>query len=394
MDPLTHGITGALIGKAFFSDAASRNTTSPGRGAAAATVIGTLAAMFPDVDIFFDNFVPNTMATLELHRGVTHSVVMLPVWALGLAMLTWPVARWVARGAGGAASLASLSRLYAAGILSHIVLDLATSFGTMIWAPLSNERAALDLVFIIDIALTGVVLLPQLLAWIYARREGSIRRAIRVLAFLATLLFSIFWLARRAGVPFAPAALSAIIASLAVILLAPLAGGFGFRISRAAWCRGGLIALLAYYGVCAMAHARALRHVDDFVQSTRLDVERRAALPMPPSLLNWSGQIRTPRGIFTSNFSLRDAEPPKFHVMPDSPSNRFVEAARRLPEIRTYLWFARFPVVRYFRENELHIVEFNDTRFLRDPNDPRPGAFQYRVIMDDSEKVLAQYWAD
>lgn len=406
MDPLTHGITGALIGKAFFSGARKSNSTTAERAIPGAALICMLAALFPDVDVFFDNFVEYKMATLELHRGWTHSLVLLPVWAILLGALTAPVLLWVARRRNDSVDAPANDRtllsvgagaalVYAAGIFSHIVLDLATSFGTMIWSPISNARASWDLVFIIDLMLTGIVLVPQLLAWIYARRDGSLRRAVRSLALLSALLFSVFWLARRAGVPFAPAALSVIVAALAGILLGPHLAGAGFRISRAAWCRAGLIVLVAYYGVCAVAHWRALQRVDAFIEGARLTVEHRAALPMPPWLGEWSGQVRTSRGVFISSFNLRDAEPPKFHAMPDSPRNEYVETARRLPEIRTWLWFARFPVVRYFRDsNELHIVEFNDTRFLRSPNDPRPGAFQYRVILDDAQKVLWQGWAE
>jgi len=51
------------------------------------------------------------------------------------------------------------------GILSHILLDLVTSFGTMIWSPLQWSRPAWDLIFIVDFTLTAIFLVPQLLAW-------------------------------------------------------------------------------------------------------------------------------------------------------------------------------------------------------------------------------------
>src|ERR1700724_4042580 len=109
------------------------------------------------------------------HRSYTHSLVCLPIFAGLLAAL----ARWFARWRNwDAPSLATLTAIYAAGILSHILLDLVTSFGTMIWSPVQWSRPAWDLIFIIDFTLSGIFLAPQVLAWVYAKREGLQVRAI------------------------------------------------------------------------------------------------------------------------------------------------------------------------------------------------------------------------
>src|SRR2546425_6197984 len=100
MDTITHGIVGALIGKAFFAgrgDATRADGTaardaagqfgglgSPrwNRGECVATAAATLGAVFPDVDVIFGPIVRNDLAVIELHRSITHSLLSLPVFAV------------------------------------------------------------------------------------------------------------------------------------------------------------------------------------------------------------------------------------------------------------------------------------------------------------------------
>src|ERR1700685_3409693 len=103
MDTITHGIVGALVGKALFAGrdtpAASvkngdpRALSSP--TARAAIVACTLGSMFPDTDIFAGPLAHHPLAIMEWHRNITHSAVMLPIWALLLAAVSIPLARWM-----------------------------------------------------------------------------------------------------------------------------------------------------------------------------------------------------------------------------------------------------------------------------------------------------------
>src|SRR5260370_35342107 len=68
--------------------------------------------------------------------------------------------------------------IYAVGTLSPILLDLVTTFGTMIWSPLEWSRPAWDLIFIVDFTLPAILLVPQLLAWVYVHPEKEPRRAV------------------------------------------------------------------------------------------------------------------------------------------------------------------------------------------------------------------------
>src|ERR1700693_3181295 len=103
MDTITHGIVGALAGRAFFaghdiparSAEHSRLHSESAPTARAAITACTLGAMFPDIDIFAGPIARNPLAIMEWHRNITHSLVMLPVWAVLLAAVSLPPARWV-----------------------------------------------------------------------------------------------------------------------------------------------------------------------------------------------------------------------------------------------------------------------------------------------------------
>src|SRR5580704_18041416 len=86
MDPVTHGITGALLGKGYFSE----------RGGRVAIFAATVGALFPDIDTIADAISSDPLAIIKYHRGITHSFVGLPFFAALLAWLT----RWIARRRG------------------------------------------------------------------------------------------------------------------------------------------------------------------------------------------------------------------------------------------------------------------------------------------------------
>ncbi|MBI4465784.1 MAG: metal-dependent hydrolase, partial [Acidobacteria bacterium] len=330
MDTLTHGIAGALVAKSFFSEREGR----------LATWAVTLGSVFPDSDSIASLFTGNNLLRLEIHRGITHSFLALPVFALllgGLTCLGTRQRRWL-----------YLSFLYGVGIALHILMDLITSFGTMIWAPLSRARAAWDLTFIIDLTFTSIVLLPQLLAWVYSDPQRALRRAA-----LVWLGFTAGWMAtaRLASglqVPFPTSTVVAASTIVAVLLWAPSLGGQGFGWRRSVYCRAGVAALAIYMGLCGIAHHTALGRVEDFAHRTGVTVERLAALPAPPSLWWWSGLVETPEGVYRIALDLAHPTPPAaVHFFANAEKNQYVEAAETLTDVKTYLWFARFPWITY-----------------------------------------------
>lgn len=176
MDTLTHAVSGALLGRALASSRiAQRTGLTPGR----ALVLGALAGAFPDSD-FLLRYVSD-LAYLRGHRGVTHSIILLPLWAALLASL---FSRVVPQGRAGPLRWRGAFAVAAAGILIHIAGDLITQFGTMILAPFSDRRFGWGTTFIIDLALSGV-LLAGLIASLVWRRS----RIPAVLALAATVMW-------------------------------------------------------------------------------------------------------------------------------------------------------------------------------------------------------------
>jgi inner membrane protein len=110
---------------------------------------GFLAAAAPDLDFVVGFFGP--LEYMMYHRGVTHSLILLPLWALLLS----PLLAWILREPGGWRALYGVSVL-SLGI--HVAGDVITTYGTMIFAPFSDWRAAIGTTFIIDLWFSGIIL--------------------------------------------------------------------------------------------------------------------------------------------------------------------------------------------------------------------------------------------
>ncbi len=144
MDPLTHLATGVIC---------SQLLPAPSRWWAA--MAGAIFAVLPDVDyilIFWDR-----LAFIRYHRGFTHSLAALPLFALAGALL--------GQALGGPRWFKPLFILGLVVLLSHLLLDLATSYGTQILSPFSGRRLALDWLFIIDPYFTALLLIGAIGPW-------------------------------------------------------------------------------------------------------------------------------------------------------------------------------------------------------------------------------------
>jgi inner membrane protein len=142
MDPVTHALSGALLARAT-----APKEPSPG-SLARRIAAGLLACAAPDLDIVIRLFGP--IAFLEHHRGVTHSLILLPLWAF---VYSWILARVLREPRGWRAFYA----IAAAAIALHIAGDVITTYGTMILSPLSDWRAQIGTTFIIDLWFSGII---------------------------------------------------------------------------------------------------------------------------------------------------------------------------------------------------------------------------------------------
>lgn len=154
MDTLTHALSGALLARAT-APQRSDETTLPLRRR---VFLGFVAAALPDLDFVMAPF--GAVTFLLHHRGVTHSLVMLPLWAFALAWLCVLIWR-------GDRPWRAYFGVLALGIGIHIAGDWITSFGTMVLAPLSDTRVAIGTTFIIDLWFTAIILagLAAALIW-------------------------------------------------------------------------------------------------------------------------------------------------------------------------------------------------------------------------------------
>jgi inner membrane protein len=341
MDTITHGLAGSALTRSL--------TGRP--GARAGLLLGAAAGMFPDCDFLFT---PDRLSYLRNHRGWTHSFVALPLFALGLALISRLLFR--------KARLPALWLFCAAAIGSHIVLDWITSFGTMFFVPLSRARYALDWVFILDPFLTGIAAL--------------------------TLLAAMFW--RRRGREVAAA---------------------------------GTALLCAYIAFCAAQHRKALaawNRIDAPIRGARV-----AVLPQFLSPFRWLGlsdhggevhaaffdigpfargaaNPRPPERFSELFSSLSDFYPPP----PRAVILRFAKpaetaalaAARALPDVQTYLAFARFPLASVSPlPRGGSSITWEDLRFLPWFSGPwqtdrktgiRREPFVYRVRLDGAGRPI------
>ena len=403
MDTITHGIAGALIGKAIFrgDDLFSRSSMNRARIVTWALMLG---AIFPDSDVFRDLFSRDDLLIITWHRSITHSLLCLPIFAVILAAISFWFAR---RRKWDSPSIAQLTGIYVVGILSHILLDLVTTFGTMIWSPLEWSRPAWDLVFIVDFTFTGILLVPQLLEWVNRDAFHAKRRALIMWVIFVPSPFLIAAIARVVGAPISDVTIIIACLVFSLIFLLPAFRGWGARIRPVVWNAAGLAIACSYIGFAAYAHHVALERVKTFVAFEHIPAETFGALPFPPSVLSWDGLVRTPRGVYELRMDLTKQNafltdpvgavagsapaPIEYKYFPDAPQNQWIERAKQLPEVQKVLWFSRFPVTRFHMENGEPIVEIADLRFAPIRPD-RPRGFTYQVRFDVVGNVISQRW--
>jgi inner membrane protein len=166
LDTLTHALSGALLARATARAQPAPNSTL--RRIAA----GFFACAAPDLD--FVTGYGGPVAYILNHRGVTHSLILLPLWALGLS---WLLAK-IVRAPGGWRELYGITAM-AIGL--HIAGDLITSYGTMILAPFSDWRPGLGTTFIIDLWFSGIIVAGLIASAIAYRSRWPAVAALAVL---------------------------------------------------------------------------------------------------------------------------------------------------------------------------------------------------------------------
>jgi len=399
MDSFTHALTGAVMAKAI-DDEKIGNW---------GTIAGLSLGFFPDTDFVLGLF--DRQFYLEYHRDFTHSLLLIPFYALFFSWLFVKISK--------RSSFWSFYKICFLVLVSHVILDLLTSYGTMILSPFFEHRFSWDLIFIVDFLFSGIIFFP--------------------------LLVSLFWKRKSQWI-----------------------------------CRGSLIGLTLYILFCWTQHHQAIKVTKTFAQNLREEIIQVASLPQPLSPFRWANYIETKDRVYqgfvgllrtearptvvrqsdvnhdkerhsfesrnpgvvpakAGNQSLKNRIPPyqvrgrlgqarndkldKIYVVmyrqsESIPGASIVQKIRELDKlyqppgkiqyqswqkldgsswvqkalttdgVKFYYWFARFPVVKSVNSNNgRHRVEFMDVRFLM------PGVrlpFVYYVEFDDSGKIQSE----
>jgi inner membrane protein len=238
------------------------------------------------------------------------------------------------------------------GVLLHIGLDLPTSYGTRLFSPISHTWYSLDWVPIIDVYLWIILAVGTFAAW---RREPRTRAALATLG-----------------------------------------------------------AMLALYGVRAVAHDLALRQATD----RSACVVRGLAAWEPggrgPELPCSATISALPRFLSPFEWRVIEHRGPQYTVMDvnvmrgtttmpvrvASEQGPLVAQAAATNVVRGFLDFSRYPVARSRKQDGGTVVRWHDLRFvspagpLNPDAEPRRGMFTVSVLVDESGRIIEERFGD
>lgn len=131
MDPITHAVVGLSIAVLAGEPLAVSNPA----------ILGCVAgAVIPDGDIIMQ--LKGDYVYLKNHRGASHSIPMMFLYAGAITGLLWLLF--------GNIALWKVFLFSLAGCFSHIALDITNSYGAQILWPLNKKRITVDLLLIYD----------------------------------------------------------------------------------------------------------------------------------------------------------------------------------------------------------------------------------------------------
>lgn len=277
MDNLTQTAAGLMLSRAGL------NRLTP-----QATAILLLAANAPDIDVL--SMVGGAVSYLGWRRGLSHSVMALPLLALLCVLLVRGVSRKPVKW-GGAIAAAAI------GVALHLLLDATNGYGVRLLAPFSAAFYRLEWTAEVDL-------------WIWAL----------------------------------------LLLALAAPFLGRLVGGEITSSSRRpAWPGRGwpifaLTFLLLYNGARGVLHERAIGELESriYEQETPLRV---AAVPNAVNPLRWNGVVETTGAFVLPEVNLAaDFDALRARVLHKSAADDAMASARRTPAFRVFLAWAEFPL--------------------------------------------------
>jgi inner membrane protein len=190
LDPLTHFLTGACLGRSGFN-----------RKTQLATVTMVLAAEAADIDVVWG--LKGSIAGLQHHRGITHSFVGVPFIAAAVLALVYLLHRFRSRRNLAPANATThpplrWGFLYFCALLAalgHLLLDYTTAYGIRLFEPFNFRWYSWDIVYIVEplmlLALVAGLALPALFGLINqeigARSKGPRGRGAAIAALICVV---------------------------------------------------------------------------------------------------------------------------------------------------------------------------------------------------------------
>lgn len=318
MDNLTHSLTGLALARAGLDRICPR-----------ATLLLIVSANIPDIDIV--GLFRGRLGYLEIHRGYTHSLLLLPAMALlsaGIVALVYRerllwMRAWL---------------LCCIGVGSHLLLDWTNAYGIRLLLPFSSAWLHLDIVALWDFVILAVLLFAALwpmLARLVSQEIGARGNRGRGIAVFA-LSFFLIWDVGR-----------------------------------------------AYIHGLGVAQLNTRLYGGEFLA-------RAAVLPGPIDPLHWRAIVETATAyrIYTPFTPFQSFQPELGTVLFKPPVSSAMRSAMRMELFRYFSYFARFPLwmgsPATVDQTDVTQVELTDLRF----GNPEQTPFRCVAFVDARGRVI------
>lgn len=180
MDPISQGALGAALPQSLQRQKEFRSK------AITITWVGAMAGMTPDLDVLIRSST-DPLLFLEYHRQFTHSLFFIPIGALICSLVFMRFSR----------PHLNFKQTYLVSLLgysTHALLDACTSYGTLLFWPLTDDRFAWNNVAVVDPFAT----VPLLVGVILAMRRANVWFARAGLIWFFAYLLLGYWQHLRA----------------------------------------------------------------------------------------------------------------------------------------------------------------------------------------------------
>ncbi len=318
MEPVTHFLTGACLGRAGFN-----------RTTAYATLAMTLAAEAPDLDVFWS--VAGPVAGFEHHRGWTHTLIGTPLVATVVVLAIYGFDRWrrgrsMHRDRDLPVRWGMLWLCAWIATLSHLLLDYTNNYGIRPFFPFNPRWYAGGTVFIFEPVLFAALLLALVMPALLSLTDSEI-------------------------------------------------GARGPRFRGRGWAIFALLVMVGLWGWRGVEQhmAKQLLLNDEAAQDGGpAQVMRVALSPYPVNPFRWQAVVETPLSFRVATIDTRtgavesDAQTDIFHKPAETPATLAAKGSRLG---RVYLDWSQFPLVQEagsgVTENgeSATVVSFRDLRF-------------------------------